>query len=126
MNIPKDLKYTKSHEWLQFINETTARVGLTDYAQNALGDLVFINLPEEGDSVVTGDSFGDVESVKAVSDIYSPVTGTVSKVNEETLNSPEAINKDAYSAWLIEVKDITDNEEFLTAGEYEKLCQEDA
>lgn len=126
MNIPSGLKYTKSHEWLQFIDETTVRIGLTDYAQNALGDLVFINLPQEGDSAVKGETIADVESVKAVSDVYSPVTGTVSAVNEELPDAPETINRDPYNAWMIEVKDVTDQEELLTAQEYEKVCQEEA
>lgn len=125
MNIPKELKYTKSHEWLQFINENTVRIGLTDYAQNALGDLVFVNLPQEGDQAVKGKPIADVESVKAVSDVYSPVTGTVSAVNEELLDVPEAINRDPYNAWMLEVSDVTNQEELLTADEYAKVCQEE-
>ncbi|WP_320912505.1 glycine cleavage system protein H, partial [Eisenbergiella porci] len=92
---------------------------LTDYALKVLGDLVFVNLPEEGDEVTAGEPFGDVESVKAVSDVYSPVTGIVEEINEELLDSPELINTDANEAWMIRVKDITDQEELLDAADYE-------
>lgn len=124
MNIPKTLKYTKSHEWVEFIDEATAKVGLTDYAQHALGDLVFVNLPEVGDEVVAEESFGDVESVKAVSDVFSPLSGEITAINEELLDTPEAINAHPYEAWLIEVSNITDKEVLLTAEEYEKFCEE--
>ena len=122
MNIPAELKYTKSHEWVRFLDETTARVGLTDFAQNALGDLVFVNLPEAGDEAVSGESFADVESVKAVSDIYSPVTGGITAVNEELLDTPELINSDPYGAWLVEIGNISDQEELLDAAAYEAVC----
>lgn len=125
MNIPSNLYYTKSHEWVLLINETTARIGLTDYAQDALGDIVFANLPQPGDSVVVSEPFGDVESVKAVSDVYSPVTGNVTLVNDAILDSPEIINNDPYGTWLIEVSDITDKTEFLTSQEYEDLCNKE-
>ena len=97
----------------------SAVVGLTDYAQSELGDLVFVNLPEVGDTVEAGEVFGDVESVKAVSDVYSPVTGEVTEINEELLDSPELINDDAYEAWFIKVKDVSGTEELLSAEEYE-------
>ena len=122
MNAPENLLYTKSHEWVQFAGDGTAKVGLTDHAQEALGDLVFVNLPEVGDSLACGEALGDVESVKAVSDIYSPVTGTVKAVNEALLDTPEAINADPYGAWLVEVEDITDKEELLDAAAYVALC----
>ena len=125
MNIPQELKYTKSHEWVKMIDDTTALVGLTDFAQHSLGDLVFVNLPQEGDEVVKEEAFADVESVKAVSDVFSPVSGVVSKVNEELLDDPAKINADPYGAWFVEVKDITDQEEFLSAEDYEKVCQEE-
>lgn len=125
MSISKEVLYTKSHEWVLFDGETTAKVGLTDYAQNALGDLVFINLPESGDEVVVGESFADVESVKAVSDVYSPVTGTVSAINEELLDAPGLVNTDPYGTWLVEISDITDKEDLLSPVEYEKLCAEE-
>ncbi|MDL2214106.1 glycine cleavage system protein GcvH [Clostridia bacterium OttesenSCG-928-O13] len=125
MNYPSDLQYTKSHEWISFSDDTTAKVGLTDFAQDSLGDLVFVNLPSEGDGVDAGESLGDVESVKAVSDIISPVSGTVAAVNEELLDTPEKINSDPYGAWLIEVSGITDKEELLNAAAYEAFCAEE-
>ena len=119
MNYPDNYKYSKSHEWVLFEEDGSARIGLTDYAQKELGDLVFVNLPEEGDEVTAGEPFGDVESVKAVSDVYSPVTGIVEEINEELLDSPELINTDANEAWMIRVKDIMDQEELLDAADYE-------
>ena len=117
MELKAELKYTKSHEWIAKDGDV-ATIGLTDYAQSELGDLVFVNLPEEGDEVTVGEAFGDVESVKAASDVYSPVTGTVSAVNEELLDAPESINGSPYEAWMIRVKDVTDKEELLSADEY--------
>ncbi len=125
MNTPKELKYAKSHEWVRFLDDSTALIGVTDYAQDALGDLVFINLPEVGDMVVSGEVFTDVESVKAVSDVYCPVTGQVAEVNEELLDNPALINEDPYGAWLIKVTGITDTEELLDADAYEKRCAEE-
>ena len=122
MNIPENLKYTKSHEWVEFLSDGAARVGLTDHAQDALGDLVFVNLPEAGDGVTAGEAMGDVESVKAVSDIFCPVTGTVRAANEALLDAPEAINDDPYGAWLVEVEAITGQEELLDAAAYEAHC----
>ena len=124
MNIPKDLKYAKSHEWVKMLDEETALIGLTDYAQDALGDLVFVNLPEPEDEVTAGEAFGDVESVKAVSDVYSPVTGVVAEINEDLLDSPESINSDPYGAWMIRVSDIEDKEELMSAQEYEEFVKE--
>ncbi len=118
MNHPTELKYSRSHEWVKFLEDGTAEIGLTDYAQDALGDLVFVNLPEQGDEVSAGEAFADVESVKAVSDVFSPVSGTVAEVNEELLDAPERMNEDPYGAWLIRVKDITDQEELMSAEEY--------
>lgn len=120
----KQLFFTKSHEWVEFLDETTARVGISDYAQNELGDLVFISLPEEGDEVVVGESFADVESVKAVSNVYSPVTGTVKAVNEELLDQPELVNVDAMGSWFIEVENISDKAELYTEEEYKKLIED--
>ena len=91
MNILEELKYTKSHEWVKFEDETTVTIGLTDFAQSELGELVFVNLPEVDDEVTAGEPFADVESVKAVSDVYSPVTGVVTEINEELLDHPELI-----------------------------------
>ena len=122
MNIPENLKYTRSHEWVEFLPDGAARVGLTDHAQDALGDLVFVNLPEAGDAVTAGEALGDVESVKAVSDIFCPVTGTVRAASEALLDAPEAINADPYGAWLVEVEAITGQEELLDAAAYEAHC----
>ena len=125
MNTPDHLRYTKSHEWILFADDGTAKVGLTDHAQEALGDLVFVNLPQVGDELTCGEALGDVESVKAVSDVYSPVSGTVKAVNEDLLDTPEAINADPYGAWLVEVEDITDQEELLDAAAYEAHCAQE-
>ena len=123
---PKNLMYSKSHEWVEFTGETTAKVGLSDFAQKSLGGLVFINLPEEGDALSAGESFGDVESVKAVSDVISPLSGTVAAINEELLDAPEKINEAPYDSWLVEVSGITSREELLDAAEYEAFCSENA
>jgi glycine cleavage system H protein len=125
MNTPKDLLYTKSHEWVK-LDGDSAYVGLTDFAQDALGDLVFVNLPEVGDSVEAGAVFADVESVKAVSDVYSPLTGEVEEINEELLDAPEKINEAPYDAWFVKVSNISDKEELLSAEDYEKVCEEEA
>ena len=122
MELREGLLYSKSHEWVKEEGEEVL-IGLTDYAQSELGDLVFVNLPEEGDEVTTRESFADVESVKAVSDVYSPVTGVVSAVNEELLDAPESINEAPYDAWFVRVKDISDREELLTAAEYEAFVE---
>ena len=121
MNHPSDLKYTKSHEWLRMEGDV-AVVGITDYAQDALGDVVFVNLPQEGDETAAGESFGDVESVKAVSELICPVSGTVCAVNEDLLDAPELLNQDPYAAWIIKVENVSETEELLEADEYEALC----
>ena len=108
-NIPANLKYSKSHEWV-LEEDGVFTIGLTDYAQDALGDIVFINLPEE--------AFSDVESVKAVSDVFSPVTGTVTAVNEALLDDPAQVNEAPYEAWLIKVSEVSDTEELLDADGY--------
>ncbi|SHO44911.1 glycine cleavage system protein GcvH [Anaerocolumna xylanovorans] len=118
-----NLLFTKTHEWVEFLDETTAKIGLTDYAQKELGDLVFVNLPEAGDEIGAGESIGDVESVKAVSEVYSPVTGTVSKVNEELLDHPDLINSEPYESWFVIFEDITDKEELLEKAEYERFLK---
>ena len=123
MNFPNDLMYTKSHEWIKMQEDGTALVGLSDYAQDALGDLVFVNLPEAGDEVSAGGPFADVESVKAVSDVYSPLTGVVDAINDNLLDTPEAINEAPYDAWFIKVSDITDKEELMDAGAYEAFLK---
>lgn len=124
MNFPEELKYTRSHEWVKEEEDGTVLIGLTDYAQNELGDLVFVNLPEEGDELTAGEAFGDVESVKAVSDVYSPVTGEVAEINENLLDVPESINTDPYGAWFIRAANVTDTEELLDAAAYEAFTKE--
>ena len=119
MNFPKELKYTKTQEWVRFTDETTAYIGITDYAQDQLGDLVFVNLPAEGDALTAGESFADVESVKAVSDVNSPVTGTVEQVNEELADAPEKMNEAPYDAWFVLASGITGTDELMDAEEYE-------
>jgi glycine cleavage system H protein len=118
MDVREGLLYTKSHEWIKMDGEI-AWIGLTDFAQSELGNIVFVNLPEEDDSVIVGESFADVESVKAVSDVFSPVSGNVIEINEELQDSPEKINEEPYEAWFVKIGDVTDKEEFLTASEYE-------
>ena len=117
------LLFSKTHEWVNMIDDTSATIGISDFAQNELGGLVFVNLPEEGDDVVMGDAFADVESVKAVSDIYSPVTGTVAEINEELLDAPEMINDAPYDAWFVKVEGITETEELMTEEEYKAFCE---
>ena len=124
MNFPAELKYTKDHEWMVMEGDT-AVIGISDFAQDALGDVVFINLPEVGDTVTAGESFGDVESVKAVSDVNSPVTGVIVAVNEELADSPENLNSDPYGSWIIKVENITATEELLDAAAYEAFCAEE-
>ena len=124
MNYPAELKYSKSHEWIKMDGDV-AVIGISDFAQDALGDVVFINLPAEGDEVTAGESFGDVESVKAVSDLICPVTGVICAVNEELLDAPEKLNQGAYDAWIIKVENITDQEELLDAAAYEAFCAEE-
>ena len=124
MNYPVELKYTKDHEWLKMEGDI-AVIGISDFAQDALGDVVFINLPEVGDTVTAGESFGDVESVKAVSDVNSPVTGVIVEVNEDLADSPEALNEDPYGAWIIKVEQVTDTEDLMDAAAYEAFCAEE-
>ena len=125
MTINPDLKYSKSHEWVRMDGDV-AVIGISDFAQDALGDLVFVNLPQVGDDVTAGEAFGDVESVKAVSDLMSPVTGVVCEINEELLDAPENLNNDPYGAWIIKVENITGTEELLDAAAYEAHCATEA
>lgn len=124
MLYPTDLKYSKSHEWVK-MEDGVAVIGISDFAQDALGDVVFVNLPGEGDDVTAGEAFGDVESVKAVSDLVCPVTGAVCAVNEDLLDQPELLNKAPYDAWIIKVENVTDTEELLDAAAYEAFCTEE-
>ena len=123
--IPAELRYTTSHEWVS-VEDDVYTLGLTDFAQDALGDLVFVNLPQEGDEVVAGEAFADVESVKAVSDVFSPVTGVVVEVNEDLLDAPESINEDPYDAWFVRVGDVSEVGELLDADAYEAHCEQEA
>ena len=122
---PEELKYTKTHEWVKE-EDGLCVVGLTDFAQDALGDIVFVNLPAVGDAVTAGEVFGDVESVKAVSDVFSPVSGTVAEVNESILDDPAKVNEDCYGAWLIKVSDVSGTEELLDSKAYEEVCEKEA
>ena len=126
-NIPADLKYTKDHEWLKLLDDDTVLVGITDYAQTSLGDVTFVELPEEGDSFAKGDSFSVVESVKAASDIYLPVDGEVLEVNSPLEDAPELINQDPYGeGWLAKFKvtDASGLSELLSAEGYAPLTEE--
>lgn len=122
MELREGLLYSKSHEWVKEEGDEIV-IGLTDYAQSELGDLVFVNLPEEEDKLTVGEAFADVESVKAVSDVYAPVAGTVSEINEELLDSPEKINEAPYEAWFVKVKEVTEKEELLSAEEYKEFVE---
>ncbi len=124
-NIPENLRYTSSHEWV-LEEDGVYTVGLTDFAQDSLGDLVFINLPQEGDEVVAGEAFCDVESVKAVSDVFSPVSGTIVEVNEELADAPQLINENAYDAWIVRVGEVTEAEDLLDAEAYAAVCESEA
>lgn len=127
MNCPDDLRYTKEHEWIR-LDGNTATIGITDYAQDQLGDIVFVELPEEGEEFKAGDTFGVVESTKSVSDLYAPVAGKVLESNDPLLDSPEIINEEAYGeGWMIklEVSDPSELENLLTAEAYKKHVQEE-
>jgi glycine cleavage system H protein len=124
MGYPESYRYTREHEWIEV---GAGKVGITDYAQSTLGDIVFVDLPKVGATIEKGKVFGSVESVKAVSDLYSPVTGTVLEVNEELATAPEKINTDAHSAWMLKVKiaDPSQVDALLSAGDYEKYVKEE-
>ena len=124
MLFPAEMKYSKDHEWMKE-EDGVVVIGISDVAQDALGDVVFVNLPGEGDEVTAGEAFGDVESVKAVSDLVSPVSGTVCAVNEDLLDEPEQLNKAPYDAWLIKVENVSDTEELLDAVAYEAFCAQE-
>lgn len=126
MNIPKDCHYTKEHEWVS-VDDHIATIGITDFAQQSLGDITYIQLPAEGTQIKKDDPFGVVESVKAVSDLYSPVTGRVVEVNQPLLSAPELVNEDPYvDGWMIkvEVKDLTELDELMNNDSYEEYVQE--
>ena len=126
MKVVQGLKYTSSHEWIRLEGDT-AFIGITDYAQSHLGTVVFVELPAEGDELAKGDSMAVVESVKAASDVYTPLSGTVKAVNEEIADDPEQINRDAYASWFmsLELSDTSELEELLNAEEYEQLTKQE-
>jgi glycine cleavage system H protein len=126
MAYPANYRYTKEHEWLQ-VDGKIGTVGITDYAQNSLGDIVFVDLPKVGDTIEAGKSFGSVESVKAVSDLFAPVSGKVTAVNDELKDAPERINSDANTTWMlkVELSDPKQVDGLLTAADYEKFISEE-
>jgi glycine cleavage system H protein len=125
LDVPEELQYTKSHEWIR-TEDDTATIGITDHAQEELGDIVYIELPEQGATFEAGDSFGTVESVKAVSDLYSPVGGEVVEVNEGLGDSPEKINEDPYGeGWILKVRVSDEGAGLLSASEYEQFLEEE-
>lgn len=127
MSIPKELRYSREHEWVK-IEDGKVRVGITDFAQSELGDIVFVELPEVGDEVIAGEAFGSVESVKTVSELYAPVSGTVLEVNEELEDNPEYVNVSPYDkAWMIviEPSDLSEADDLLSAEAYEEMIKED-
>ena len=127
MPYPTDRKYTKEHEWIQ-ANGASATVGITDYAQESLGDIVFVELPKMGAELAVGKTFGTVESVKAVSDLFAPASGTVTEVNGELVTSPETVNKNPHGAWMVKLtlKNPSELEALLSAADYEKFVAEEA
>jgi len=126
MPYPTDFKYTKEHEWIKAEGKN-ASIGITHYAQESLGDIVFVELPKVGSQISAGKTFGTVESVKAVSDLYAPASGTVTEVNGELATAPEKINQDAHSAWMIKatLKDPSELKALLSAADYEKFVAEE-
>ena len=126
MSYPADLKYTKEHEWIK-VDGSNATIGITDYAQESLGDIVFVDLPKPGSEITAGKTFGTVESVKAVSDLYAPASGTVNEVNGELATVPEKINKEANTTWMVKVtlKNPDELKSLLSAADYEKFVSEE-
>lgn len=126
MAFPADYRYTREHEWIK-VDGKQATIGITDYAQNSLGDIVFVELPKVGDEISAGKTFGSVESVKAVSDLYAPASGKVVAINTELTNAPEKVNSDAHAAWMvrIELKDAGEVSKLLSADDYDKFVKEE-
>ena len=126
MAYPADFKYTKEHEWIK-ADGKTATIGITNYAQESLGDIVFVDLPKPGAEITAGKTFGSVESVKAVSDLYAPASGTVTEVNGELATAPEKINKDAHQSWMVKLalKNPGELNSLLSAADYEKFVAEE-
>jgi|SRR5208283_1589345 len=127
MAYPTDRKYTKEHEWIQ-TSGTSATIGITDHAQQSLGDIVFVELPKVGAELITGKTFGTVESVKAVSDLFAPASGTVTATNGELATAPEKVNKDPHGSWMVKItpKNPGELEGLLSASDYEKFVAEEA
>jgi glycine cleavage system H protein len=127
MSYPADFKYTKEHEWIK-IDGNSGTIGITDHAQQALGDIVFVELPKVGATISAGQSFGTVESVKAVSDLYAPVSGTVTAVNQELATAPEKVNSEPHQAWMVKVTLTNPSEasSLLSAADYEKFAAEES
>lgn len=127
MKTIKGLKYSKEHEWVK-VEGNKAYIGITDHAQNSLGEIVFVELPEVGAQVDSGDVLGVVESVKAASDVYSPISGVVAQINNELEDSPEKLNEEPFESWIavLELNDATELDELLEADEYEQFCKEEA
>ena len=123
MKLNNNYKYTKSHEWVEMLEGGQCRIGITDYAQRALGDIVFVNMPDEGDAIEKGKPFADIESVKAVGELYSPVSGTICAVNNAVADEPGLLNAEPYTHWIITATDITETSDFLTPEEYEEYCK---
>jgi len=123
MKLNNDYKYTKSHEWVEMLDGGQCKIGISDYAQHELGDIVFVNLPSEGDAVEKGKPFADIESVKAVAELYSPVSGTVCAVNNAVSDEPGLLNSEPYASWIITAGDVTETNELLTPEEYEEYCK---
>lgn len=126
MEFVKGLKYSKTHEWVKVLEDGCALVGITDYAQSEMGDLVFINLPEVGDDMVKEEAFCDIESVKAVSDVMSPLSGTVAEINEELMDEPEKLNNDPYGAWIVKAENVDDMDDLMDEDEYETFVNKEA
>ena len=126
MAYPTDRKYTKEHEWIQ-PNGSSATIGITDYAQNSLGDIVFVDLPKVGAELAVGKTFGTVESVKAVSDLFSPTSGTVTETNVDLATSPEKVNKDPHGSWMVKItlKNASELDSLLSPADYEKFVAEE-
>ena len=125
MNVREDLFYLPTHEWVQFVDETTALIGISDYAQHALGDIVYISLPDVDDSIEQGKSFCDIESVKAVSDVYAPVSGVVLAINEELEDAPEKLNESPYDTWIVKVEGTFNRDQLLDSSAYKKLLEQE-
>ncbi len=125
MNVREDIFYLPTHEWVQFLDENTALIGISDYAQHALGDIVYVSLPDVDDTIKQGKSFCDIESVKAVSDVYAPVSGVVVAVNEQLEDAPENLNASPYETWIVKIEGTFNKEQLLDSTAYKKLLEQE-